>query len=94
MKPLLSCSALLLLALAHVPAQAAEALALYDDFKAKLIDPEKWFGSESTGAGTEATRTILFGRLRQGYRAYGETTSDSGIHFSSFRLNFVNQEAV
>ena len=51
-------------------------LAPYDDFNAAHIDPDKWFGVEPEGPGTEAIRQLQDQRLSLVYRSYGKTDSD------------------
>jgi hypothetical protein len=83
MKTVLPCAVMLVVMLIGAPGSPAPSLTLYDDFNAKHIDPDKWFGAELVsqppGAGTEAIRQIQAGRLRLLYRAYGrkDPTKDS-----------------
>jgi hypothetical protein len=67
-----------------MPAYAVEPFALYDNFSAPTIDPVKWAGAEFNGDGTEASRRIdtALGELRVTYRAFGDTTSNSGRTYS------------
>ncbi len=78
-----------------VPALAQSSWILYDSFSAPLIDPAKWFGSESSpGMGTEAIRAAVFGRLSMFYRSYGSTSSDSGGTDSGLGLVVTNPDAI
>ncbi len=89
-----SCIVLLLvLPVAHV--QALEPLALYDNFKAKPIDPDKWSGAENVGGSiTEAIRQILFERLLMSFRVYARTDSDVGRLGGNINLGLTNLAAV
>jgi hypothetical protein len=69
MKIALSSYVVFLMVLVSIPAQALEPLVLYDDFNTRLIDADKWFGSEAGDGGTEAIRLIDRGRLRLIYLA-------------------------
>ena len=83
-----------LLYLLGVPVYALERLVPYDDFNAAHIDPDKWFGAESEGPGTEAIRQLQDQRLSLVYRSYGKTDSDSGSPRNNFDLIFRNSAAV
>jgi hypothetical protein len=76
MNTVLPCAVMLFVVLSGVPGYALERLVLYDDFNAAHIDPDKWFGVESGGPGTEAIRQLQDHRLRLGYRSYAKTDSD------------------
>lgn len=73
---------------------ALERLVPCDDFNAEHIDPDKWFGAESEGPGTEAIRQPQDQRLSLVYRRYGKTDSDSGNPRKDFYLTFRNYAAV
>ncbi len=95
MKSVLShCAFFFLVVLASVPVSAVEPLALYDNFNAPLIDPDRWFGSEFSFLGAEAVREIFGNRLHMRYRGYGDTGSNSDTMFDLFRLNFADADAV
>jgi hypothetical protein len=83
-----------LLYLLGVPAYALERLVPYDDFNATHIDPDKWFGVEPGGPGTEAIRQIQDNRLRMVSRSYSKTDSDSGRLPSELLLIVRNSSAV
>jgi hypothetical protein len=83
-----------LLYLLGVPVYALERLVPYDDFNAAHIDPDKWFGFESEGPGTEAIRQLQDQRLSLVYRSHGKTDSDSGNPRNDFLLIFRNSAAV
>jgi hypothetical protein len=51
----------LLIVLGSVPAQALEPLAPYDNFKGKLINPDKWFGGESFVLVPRSSTAAVFG---------------------------------
>jgi hypothetical protein len=88
--------------LTGISAQAqVEPLALYENFNAisKILDPEKWFGSESYNAGDRGVESVRLIKLEPTYqytglnilnRAYGSTGSDSGISFVFNRVFFRN----
>jgi hypothetical protein len=78
-----------------------EPLALYENFNAisKILDPEKWFGSESYNAGDRGLESVRQIKLEPTYqymglnilnRAYGSTGSDSGTSFVFNRVFFRN----
>jgi hypothetical protein len=83
-----------LLYLLSVPVYALERLVPYDDFNAAHIDPDKWFGFESAGPGTEAIRQLQDQRLSLVYRSYGKTDSDSGNPRNDSFLALRNSAAV
>ena len=81
----LSCCVLLLALSGYVHAQSP--LTLYDNFNARLINPDRWVGAEFPGpVGEEAVREILGGSLHLAYRGYGTTQGN----FSNFMLQFRN----
>ncbi len=92
MKIALALGVVLLIGVALVPAHALESLVLYDNFNAPVINRNKWLGNE--GLGAEATRLIQGTALRMTYRAYGPTSSNSGLTGSSNRLRFINPATV
>jgi hypothetical protein len=94
MNTVLQCAVMLFVVLSGVPGYALERLVLYDDFNAAHIDPDKWFGVESGGPGTEAIRQLQDQRLSQVYRGYGKTDSDSGRSRNELLLIFRNSAAV
>lgn len=83
----------LLASMAGTPALAVEPFALYDDFNAGAINPDKWFGSQA-GFLEEASRLAKGGRLGISFRAWGDTTSNTGSRGSNLRLNFSDPAAV
>jgi hypothetical protein len=89
-----SCCVVLLMLLAGIPAQALEPLALYDNFKGKVIDPDKWVRGEFPGAGTDAVQEIKGNRLHMEYRAYGRTDSDTGLLTSALFLATTTPAAI
>lgn len=82
-----------LVLLAGALAHAVEPLALYDDFNAAQIDPDKWLREEE-GVGTELIVQIQENRLRLFNRSYGKTDSDKGRDEGSLFLTFSNPAAV
>ncbi len=88
MRVILHCCVVAALVLAGAPVHALESFVLYDNFNATSINPVKWTGFEFVGLGTEANRSIdtAMGELRMTYRAFGNTTSNSGQTFSGFGL--------
>jgi hypothetical protein len=86
--------------LTGISAQAqVEPLALYENFNAisKILDPEKWFGSESYTAGDRGVESVRLIKLEPTYqytglnilnRAYGSTGSDNGTSFVFNRVFF------
>jgi hypothetical protein len=94
MNTALQCAVMLLLVLIGVPGYAAERLVPYDDFNATHIDPDRWFGLEFGGAGTEAIRQIQDQRLRLVYRGYGQTDADYGRQRNELLLVIRNPAAV
>ena len=94
MKALFSGWVMLLVLLIGVPVYALERLVPYDNFNAAHIDPDKWFGAESEGPGTEAIQQLQDQRLSLVYRSYGKTDSDSGNPRNTLDLIFRNSAAV
>jgi hypothetical protein len=88
MKVILFYCVVAVLVLAGASVHALESFVLYDDFTATSINPLKWTGLELVGRGTEANRRIDvgLGGLRLAYRAFGNTTSNSGQITSEFGL--------
>lgn len=78
-------------------AAAVPGVALYDDFSAPLINPDKWSGGEFAANGgilAEGFRGIQLTALRLLSRRYAGTGSDSGTGFSNMRLDFTNPNLV
>jgi hypothetical protein len=98
MKTVLHCALMLAVVLIGVPGYTAERLALYDDFNATQINPDKWFGSEYSpafpSASTEAIRQLQDARLYLRYRSYGPTDADGGRLRSELALLFRTPAAV
>jgi len=106
MKCFLSCTVVLIVILTGISAQAqVEPLVLYENFNAtsKILDPEKWCGSESYTAadrGVESARQIkkepTYGYMGLNIlnRVYGDTGSDSGVSTVYNRVIFRNGENV
>ena len=72
-------------------------LVLYDDFNAKLINPDKWFGRVSGSSGNElfeTIREIKGNRLHLLGRGYGRTDIGSGGSASGVQLFFSNPNFV
>ncbi len=75
-------------------------MVLYDDFNTKPLDPDRWFGTESTpflpgdpfigepGVILESSRKITFKKLKLAARGYGNTVSDVGTSAVSTKLVF------
>jgi hypothetical protein len=65
-----------------LPGMGQAQLVLYDNFNSALINPAKWFGSQSQpGAAapmTETSRKIVEGQLLLQVTDYGDNTSDTG----------------
>ena len=106
MKLFLSCTVVLIVILIGISAQAqVEPLVLYENFNAtsKLLDPEKWCGSESYTAsdrGLESARQIKkeptyeYMGLNILSRAYGDIGSNSGVSTVYNRVIFRNGENI
>lgn len=88
MKVMLSACVVLFVVLMSVPTQALEPLVLYDDFNAKLLNPQKWFGFGGGSGGLEFIRQIQFNRLQLLSRCYGRTDSDTGTRLCNPGLSF------
>jgi hypothetical protein len=93
-------SSLLVVALTVISANsawAAESLVLYDDFNAKLINPDKWFGRTSGTSGNElleTVREIKGNRLHLLSRSYGRTDNNNGGSLSQVQLFFTNPNTI
>jgi hypothetical protein len=94
MNTVLQCAVILVVVLIGVPGYTAERLVPYDDFNAMPLDPDKWFGLEFGGAGTEAIRQIQDQRLHLVYRGYGQTDADHGRQHNELLLVVRNSAAV
>ena len=101
MKRILGCAVLCLLLLSGTALQAAEPLVLYDNFKANLINPSKWFGVEKFDAPffRENLRRVeqhstLGNQLRLMSRAYAGMGSDSGDEKGGNRLVFTRPDGI
>lgn len=68
---------------------AVTALVLYDNFNAKLINPDRWFGSTS-GILLETVREITSNHLNLSGRSYGLTDGNTGLTRSAVQLSFPN----
>ena len=102
MKLILSCTVVLIVILTGISTQAqVEPLVLYENFNAtsKMLDPEKWCGSESYTAsdrGLESARQIKkepayqYMGLNILNRTYGDIGSNSGVSTVYNRLIFRN----
>jgi hypothetical protein len=86
--------ALFLMLFATAPAQAAEVLVLYDDFETVKIEPDKWFGSESSLGARETIRGVANGQLRIMERLYGYTGTNSGGVPGTQRLYFMYPDTI
>lgn len=76
---------------------ADDTLVLYDNFNAKRLDPERWFGFSTWGASTpilEAARKIEDGRLHMATRGYGDTATNTGSVPRYHGVNFTRPETV
>jgi hypothetical protein len=80
--------------LLSVAAWAVEPLALYDDFKAALVDPEKWFGTEEPNKILEVFRGTSSNRLVMENRAYGEADTNVGRVRNTLNTRFTGGAAV
>jgi hypothetical protein len=90
---------MLVVVLIGMPGYAAEHLVLYDDFNARSINPDRWWGGEFSPAppprwGAEAIRQLQDNRLRLMYRSFGPKTSNSGMIRNEFVLLFRHPELV
>jgi hypothetical protein len=97
MKLGLSCFIVLLVGLLSFPVQALEPFVLYDDFTGRLIDVDKWFGSQNKTGGVvnlEDVRLISSGQLRVANCAYSDPNSDSGWNVGGTRLSFTEGDLV
>lgn len=79
---------------AVAPRRLPEAWALYDDFNAGPINPDKWWGSEWSRWGEENRRIAGTGLLRMRYTSYAGTASNTGGWHSGLHLNFMNPDAI
>jgi hypothetical protein len=83
-----------LAAMALASDATAASLALYDDFMAPQINPEKWYGFEgfnsSLNPNAEANRFIGGEKLHVVLTTYGDVTSDSDDRTGRFGLRFAN----
>jgi hypothetical protein len=72
----------------------AQALTIYDDFKAVPINPTKWWGTEQGGGATNPTteveRIIQGGKLHITVVQYGSNVSDNGTSLGSIGLRVIN----
>lgn len=82
------------LTFSQTSSNALEPLILYDDFNGNLINPDKWFGSESGRVGTEARRGTFRNHLQMIYHAFGNTISNSGRSEFVYALSFANSASV
>jgi hypothetical protein len=99
MKPVLPCAVMIMVVLFGVPGYTAERLVPYDDFNARYIHPDRWWGGEFSPAppprwGAEAIRQLQDNRLRLMYRSFGPKNSDSGSIRNEFVLLFRHPELV
>lgn len=68
---------------------AVTPLVLYDNFNAKLINPDRWFGS-TYGILLETVREITSNHLNLSGRSYGITDENTGLTRSAVTLSFPN----
>ena len=76
------------------PVPEREPLALYDDFKARHLDPNLWFGSQSGNHVLETIRRIPWGRLKLVNLSYGNTDSNFGRDRGIVSLRFIDPASV
>lgn len=88
-KNLKAAAALAVGLLCHAQGQAhgLEPLKLYDDFKADVLDPQRWFGAEQA-------RFIKGNKLHLMQRNWPLTTSDSGATPFSYNQSFRNPSSI
>jgi len=60
------------------PLASAQDTVLYDDFKSKRIDPQKWYGGLMRDGATETTRRIDGSDLRLELHGFADTDRDTG----------------
>ncbi len=94
MEVALSCWVVALTFFLGAPAQALESLAPYDDFNAKILDPDRWLGVQEGSHVLEAVRQVQSKRLDLAIRAYGDTNSNSGRHRNIVSLRFADPGSV
>ena len=102
MKLAFICGLVTIIALVSIPASAQVTLELYDNFEAKVLNPDKWFGKESSDPGVfalESNRQIkvepIFGFrgldiLNRSYSSASEILGDAGSSTAFTRLLFVD----
>jgi hypothetical protein len=72
-------------------AAGAESIVTYDSFSGEFINPAKWLAFSPCSTNTyDCVREQREGVLRLGLRAYGASTSDTGVSFSNSGLQFRN----
>lgn len=76
-----------LLCYAQAQAHGLEPLKLYDDFKADLLDPQRWFGAEQA-------RLIKGNKLHLMQRNWPLATSDFGATPFSYNQTFRNASSI
>jgi hypothetical protein len=77
-----------------LPAVGEAQLILYDDFKGKLIDPDRWYGAGRNGTpdapSTENVRQIKGGQLELRVLQHGRDDVNGGGQFSGVNLGITN----
>jgi hypothetical protein len=99
MKLAILCGLVTVAVLAGIPASAQEPLVLYDNFEAKVLNADKWFGKESSDQGVstlESGRQIkteplfVFKGLDILNRSYASEESGTGSSTAHTRLLFAD----
>jgi hypothetical protein len=96
MKITLSCLIAIFLLMFGSPVRALEPFALYDDFKSKIIDETRWYGSESISTGVNIVDQVLqsSGKLHILSRFYGNTSINTGVSRGFYDLAFANPDTI
>jgi 5'-nucleotidase, C-terminal domain len=103
MKLAIVCGVIIVAVLASNPASALEPLVLYDNFNAKVLTPDKWFGKESLDQGVvilesgrrQKTEPLFkFRGLNIINRSFASTGSDAGYSQSSNSLVFADGSGI
>jgi len=94
MKVSLSLCLALAAILVTAPASAVEPFVLYDDFRAPLLDPDKWFGTEEPNGILEVFRGTASNRLVMENRAYGANDTNLGRVRNTLSTRFRGGAAV
>ena len=97
MKTVVICVIVLFIAMFASFAHALESFALYDNFNAKFINEDLWFGWEDIDTGVnvlEEVRQISSGRLHMLSRFYGNMSSNTGESHGFYDLMFTDPDTI